>query len=472
MSMGKRKRKQSELFVPHTALKPGAGHPFYQALERLLRERKFDEFVEGLCQPFYAEKQGRPSLAPGVYFRCLLVGFFEGIDSERGIAWRVSDSMSLRSFLGMTLQEHPPDHSTLSRTRRLLPVETHQEVFTWVLARLAENGLLRGKTLGVDATTLEANAAMRSIVRRASGQSYEDYLTELAKAAGIETPTRAQLAKLDKSRKKKGSNDEWVNPNDPDAEITKMKDGRTHLAHKQENAVDLDTGAVVSTTLAGGAKGDTETLSATVSEAQDNLQDARDKADAKGKVAKRVSELVADKGYHSNAVLSVLRDDGIRTYISEPDRGRRNWHGRDAERKAVYANRRRISGERGKRLLRSRGELLERPFAHLLETGGMRRTHLRGHENILKRMLVHVAGFNLSLLMRKLFGVGKPRQMQGKEVLWETLVDLMLFLIVVVRLSAEQIRARLQAHVVVDDGFEGSDACDRLYVRPASTTGC
>lgn len=424
MSMGKRKAKQSELFVAHTALKPGPGHPFYRALEGILRGHRFDEFVEGLCQRFYAQRQGRPSVSPGVYFRCLLVGFFEGLDSERGIAWRTADSMSLRDFLGLTLRESPPDHSTLSRTRRLMDLETHQAVFVWVLARLAEDGLVRGKTLGVDATTLEANAAMRSIVRRATGESYQQYLVELAKAAGIETPTRAQLAQLDRKRKKKGSNDDWYNPNDPDAEITKMKDGRTHLAHKQENAVDLDTGAIVGVTVSGGARGDTETLGATLGDASDNLAAAGEQAadGGKNKLVEQYTEFVADKGYHSNAVLSVLVDDGIRTYVSEPERGRRKWKNKEAERDAVYANRRRIRGKRGKALLRARGERLERPFAHLLETGGMRRTHLRGHDNNLKRMVVHVAGFNLSLMMLRRFGVGKPRSLQGNTGLLTALL--------------------------------------------------
>lgn len=435
MSMGKREDKQSELFVPHTVLKQSAGHPFYRALEGILTEHGFDTFVQVLCEPHYAPKMGRPSLAPGVYFRCLLIGFFEGIDSERGIAWRVADSMSLRLFLGLLLSESTPDHSTLSRTRRLLPIEAHQAVFTWVLARLAEDGLVRGKTLGVDATTLEANAAMRSIVRRATGETYQQYLVELAKAAGIETPTREQLARLDRKRKNKASNDDWFNPNDPDAEITKMKDGRTHLAHKHEIAVDLDTGAVVGTTLTGGAAGDTDSISATVADAVDNLEQASQGADDESgvDVAEHFSELVADKGYHSNAVISVLHDDEIRTYIAEPDRGRRTWNGEDNVRDAIYANRRRIKGNRGKQLLRSRGELIERPFAHLHETGGMRRTHLRHHDNIQKRLLVHTAAFNLSLMMRKHFGVGKPRRLQGRAGLKGVLLDLLTLSIILWR---------------------------------------
>lgn len=438
MAMGTKTDKQAELFVPHTALKASEGHPFYCALEEILSGHGFDNFVQGLCRPHYAPKMGRPSLAPGVYFRCLLVGFFEGIDSERGIAWRVADSMSLRHFLGLLLSERTPDHSTLSRTRRLLPIEVHQEVFTWVLARVAEDGLVRGKTLGVDATTLEANAAMRSIVRRANGETYQQYLVELAKAAGIETPTREQLARMDRKRKKKTSNDDWFNPNDPGAQITKMKDGRTHLAHKHEIAVDLETGAIVGTTLTGGAAGDTDTIAETLGDAADNLEqiNAGSADDPNAVVAEHFTEVVADKGYHSNAVLSVLHDDGIRTYIAEPDRGRRKWRGARDARDAVYGNRRRIRGNRGKQLLRSRGELIERPFAHLHDTGGMRRTHLRHHENILKRLLIHTAAFNLSLIMRQRLGIGKPRRLQGVSGRQRALLGFWLSLILLWRTAS------------------------------------
>jgi transposase len=414
MAMGTNEGDQDDLFITHLDVRT-AGHPFYEALDGVLRKRGFDRFVEGLCEKFYAER-GRPSVAPGVYFRCLLVGYFEGIDSERGIAWRVADSMSLRRFLRLTLGKKAPDHSTLSRTRRLIDVETHRQVFVWVLQVLAEENLLKGQRLGVDATTLEANAALRSIVRRDDGRSYQEFMTDLAEASGIETPTRQDLARVDRKRRKKVSNKEWVNPHDPDAQIMKMKDGRTHLAHKQEHAVDLETGAVVAVTVTGGAEGDTQTIEDTLVDAEENLRDAREGSDAETseRVAEYVGEVVADKGYHSNAVLVALADAEIRSYISEPDRGRRRWEEQHDARDAVYRNRRRIRAERGKELLRQRGELLERPFAHALDTGGMRRTHLRGHVNILKRVLVHVAGLNLGLLMRRLFGVGKPRCLQGR----------------------------------------------------------
>jgi transposase len=334
--------------------------------------------------------------------------------------------LSLRDFLGIPASKLTPDHSTISRTRRLIDVETHQAVFTWVLGFLDGAGLIKGKTLGVDATTLEANAAMRSIVRRDDGRSYQTFLEDLAKASGIETPTREDLARLDRKRKKKGSNDDWFNPNDPDAKITKMKDSRTHLAHKEEHAVDLDTGAVVAVTITGATDGDTSTIEGTLDAAVKNLDDARKIAGDESKRTHEPQEAVADKGYHAKMVILSLQQEGWRTYFAEPQRGRQRWEGQQAERVAVYANRRRKNGNRGRRLMRLRGELIERPFAHAFETGGMRRTHLRWHANIAKRLLVHCAGLNLALLMRVRFGVGKPRCLQGRAAaLWAVILVLL-----------------------------------------------
>ena len=403
--------RQDGLWIPHDAVASSPGHPFYERLERVLHEEGFDAFVESKCSRFYAKGQGRPSIPPGVYFRMLLIGYFERIDSERGICWRCADSLSLRHFLGLALDESTPDHSSLSRIRTRLPLEVHDAVFGWVLGVLAQKGLIDGKTLGVDATTLEANAALRSIVRRDTGESYASFLKDLALESGIETPTHADIAKLDKKRPKKGSNKDWMNPHDPDAEITKMKGGGTHLAHKAEHAVDMSgEGAVLSVTLHGGAKGDTKSLPDTLEEAQSNLEELADDEDSGEHLHEDAGrELVGDKGYHGNDTLVALLGEDYRTYIAEPDRGRRKWKDKENEQAATYENRRRIRGKRGKQLLRRRGELLERPFAHYLEAGGMRRTHLRKHGNILKRLLVHVAGFNLGLLMRKLIGKGTPK---------------------------------------------------------------
>jgi transposase len=409
MAMGKRKRRahQSTIWIATNDLPRTAAHPFYERINQILDKAGFDAEVEKLCAPFYAERMGRPSLAPGRYFRLLIVGYFEGLDSERAIAWRAADSFALRQFLDLELVEAPPDHSTISRTRRLIDVERHREVFTWILKQLAEAGLVKGQTIGMDATTLEANAALRSIVRRDTGESYQEFLTQLAEASGIETPTREDLARLDRKRKHKGSNDDWIHPHDPDAKITKMKDGRTHLAHKAEHAVDLETGAVVAVTVQGADQGDTTTSKKTLIEAAEQIEAVV--PDSEGP-----KEVVADKGYHSNQALVDLEAVGVRSYISEPDRGRRQWKDNPEAQNAVYRNRRRICGERGKRLLRQRGELLERPFAHLYETGAMRRVYLRGHQNILKRILLHAAALNLGLLIRTLFGVGTPRGRQGR----------------------------------------------------------
>jgi len=395
------------MWVATQDLPRSPSHPFYARLNQILDQAGFDRHVEGLCAPFYAARMGRPSLAPGRYFRLLIVGYFEGLDSERGIAWRAADSLSLRHFLGLELNEGPPDHSTISRTRRLIDVETHRAVFTWILGRLAEAGLVKGQTVGIDATTLEANAALRSLVRRDAGESYEAFLTGLAVASGIATPTRADLARLDRKRPKKASNKDWTHPHDPDARVTKMKDGTTHLAHKAEHVVDLETGAVVAVTVQPADEGDTKTIEETLTAAAENVEKVNPESDG-------IQELVADKGYHSNQTLVDLTELDIRTYVSEPDRGRRDWTGNDAARDAVYGNRRRIRGARGRRLLRRRGERLERPFAHAYETGRLRRVHLRGRSNILKRVLVHTAALNLGLLMRVLVGVGTPRSLQGR----------------------------------------------------------
>jgi transposase len=421
MAMGRKSRgeQQERFWISCHELPRTMAHPFYEQVNRHLDKHGFDRFAESVCAQFYASEMGRPSLAPGVYFRLLLIGYFEGIDSERGIAWRAADSLALRHFLGMSLEQTPADHSTISRTRRLIAVETHQEVFGWVLARLAEAGLLKGKTMGVDATTLEANAALRSIVRRDNGQGYHEFLVQLAKESGIATPTREQLARLDRKRAKKGSNQDWVNPHDPDARITKMKDGRTHLAHKAEHAVDLETGAVVAVVVAAADEGDTTTIPKTVSEAGINIAEAgRATADQENASVMPTGPLnvVGDKGYHSNESLKTMDKYEVRSYISEPDRGRRRWKQDAQAQQAVYGNRRRIKSEHGKSLLRRRGELVERSFAHAYETGGMRRLHLRDRDNILKRLLIHLCGFNLSLLMRKYHGKGTPRGWQGYAV--------------------------------------------------------
>ena len=408
MALGKRRQKQTSFWVETSQLQVRGRHPFYSRLNEILDRAKFDTYAERICRKYYATTMGRPSIAPGVYFRCFLMGYFEGIDSERGIAYRLSDSLSLREFLGMSLEEQTPDHSTLSKTRRMMNLGTHQAVFRWVLKRLAAEGLLSGKNLGVDATTLEANAALKSIVRRDGGARYDEHVTELMKSEGIEEPTPAERQRFDRKRKKSLSNRDWVNPHDREARITKMKDGRTHLAYKAEHAVDLETGA---------DRGDTASMPTTLSEAGCTVTEMAGQAapaDAVGPV-ETVSEVgvervVADKGYHSKQVLQDLAEVGVRTVIAEPERKRQKWAGQSAAQAAVYANRRRMDTHTAKALMRRRGELIERSFAHLYDTGGMRRVHLRGKNNIAKRALIHAAAFNLSLILRQMLRVGTARQ--------------------------------------------------------------
>ena len=418
--MGTRKsRERQEPLWYGNELPAAPGHPFYTRLNETLDKAGFDRHCEESCAGFYHAKLGRPSLAPGLYFRIMMIGFFEGLDSERGIAWRLADSLTLRQFLSIGLDENTPDHVTISRTRRLIDAETHQRIFSWVLERLAESGLIKGKTIGVDSTTLEANAAMKSIVRRDTGESYNEYLERLAEAEGVNAKDAAALRRMDRKRKKKTSNEDWESPSDGDAEITKLKDGRTALAYKAENAVDMETGAIVAVTTHGGAAADTATVEATVIEAGAAVAELVTVEPPEGKYQVHpcgVEEVVADKGYHSNEVAVGLSELGVRTYIAEPERGRRNWEGKQAEKEAVYGNRRRIRGERGKRMQRQRGEKIERNFAHQFDTGGMDRLYVRGIENVHKKLLVQAAACNLALLMRSIYGAGKPRAAHDQSV--------------------------------------------------------
>jgi transposase len=420
MAMGTRKRRErQEPLWYRTELPAAPGHPFYTRLNEAFDKAGFDSHCEESCAGFYHAKLGRPSLAPGLYFRIMMIGFFEGLDSERGIAWRLSDSLTLRQFLSIGLDENTPDHVTISRTRRLIDGETHQRIFNWVLERLAQSGLIQGKTIGVDSTTLEANAAMKSIVRRDTGESYNEYLERLAEAEGVNAKDAAALRRMDRKRKKKTSNEDWESPSDGDAEITKLKDGRTALAYKAENAVDMETGAIVAVTTYGGAAADTATVEATVIEAGAAVAELVTAEPPIGKYQVHpggVEEVVADKGYHSNEVAVGLSEMGVRTYIAEPDRGRRNWEGKQAEKEAVYGNRRRIRGERGKRMQRQRGEKIERNFAHQFDTGGMDRLYVRGIDNVHKKLLVQAAACNLALLMRSIYGAGKPRAAHDQSV--------------------------------------------------------
>lgn len=414
MSVGRQEERQRDLLLSWDELPRSQGHPFYDKLQAVLRDAGFDYYVEGLCQTHYSSKsRGRKSLPPGRYFRMHLVGYFEGLDSERGIEWRCADSLSLREFLLLESRERVPDHSWLSRTRSRLPLEVHDEVFTWVLQRLAEHGLIKGDRVGVDASTMEANAALRNIVRRDTGEDYREMLKRLAAESGIETPTAEDLIRFDRNRKgKKLSNEDWQSGTDPDAKIAKLKDGRTHLAYKPEHAVDLDTGAIIAAPIHEADQGDIKTLPTTLEAAEKNLT-----AIGQDPHPDDPSELIANKGYHNRDTLKELHDSLWKTRISEPKpKGILRWKGDDDAKRAVYANRQRLLSGTAKAAFKLRAEIVERSFALALDRGGMRRAHLRGRDNIQKRYLIHIAGHNLGLIMRLLTGSGTPKRWAGRNI--------------------------------------------------------
>jgi transposase len=407
MALGKRKPKQDELFIATAKLVTGPGHPFYTKLNEVLAGARFDEFVEKLCAPYYKEG-GRPGIPPGVYFRMLFIGYFEGLDSQRGIAWRCADSLALRTFLGLALTEDTPVHASMTIIRKRLPESVFGRVFMFVLGLLEGKGLLRGKTVAIDATTLEANAAMKTIVRKDSGEDWKEYLRRLAQAEGIENPTDEDLRRLDRRREdKKVSNQQWESPTDPDSRIAKMKDGRTHLAYKAEHAVDLASEAIVATTVTYADQSDPQSAPLTLAVAEINLALAGRQSG--------IEETVMDKGYHDNGLLAGLAQLGIRTYHPERRQKSRCWTDKPAEYEAAFrANRRRVRGNKGKRLNRWRSERCERTFAHVCETGGGRRAWVRGQTNVSKMHTLKCAAYNLGLLLRKVWGYCKPRNAQAR----------------------------------------------------------
>jgi hypothetical protein len=436
MALGRRnEERQSEFWVATQQLPVAPGHVFYEKLNGLLAAEGFDEWVEALCEPYYA-KCGRNSIPPGVYFRMLMVGYFEGIGTQRGIAWRCADSLSIRKFLGIPVAQDSPDHSSLSIIRDRLPGEVHKAAFVFVLELARKKNLLDGRIVGVDSTMLEANAAMKSIVRRDTGEDWQQYLGGLMREAGTigpdETPTVEQMKRFDKSRKnKKVSNDDWESPADPDSRIARMKDGTTHLAYKAEHVVDLKTEMIISAEIYHANEGDTQTIEDTVRLGQVNLQDAGSDV--------QIRDVVGDSGYHSAEILETFANETpFRTYIVEPKlpAGKsRTWIDKPAEqRDAVYANRRRWRGARSRRLQRQRSEKVERTFAHVCETGGARRTWLWGIEKVQKRYLIAAMTHNLGRLMRELFGMGTPRGLQkGAELLDALLRALYLALLAIGR---------------------------------------
>ena len=473
MALGRRQPREQSFWVTTQTLPRSPGHPFYEKLNRLLSEAEFDLFVEKLCADSYSDR-GRPSIPPGVYFRMLFVGYFEGIASQRGIAWRCSDSLALREFLGLGLEHSSPDHSSLTVIRKRLSAEIHEQVFLFVLELARGKGLVKGKTVAVDATTLEANAAMKAIVRRDNGDDWKAYLTKLAKEEeGLESPTDEELRRFDKRRRKKGkkkvSNKDWESPTDPSSRIARMKDGRTHLAYKAEHVIDLDTELVLAAEILHADVADSASITGSLAQAQANL--ANSGSDAK------IREVVADKGYHKAETLAEIQAGGVRTYVPEPKlRGTRRWAGKPEEWKdAVLANRRRVRGDRSKKLQRKRSERVERSFAHTCETGGARRTWIRGLKGVRKRAQIHAAARNLGLILRKLYGVGTPRSLQGGMEGAPGFCALLLTVGLVLRIALSSLRS--------EDSSSVTRSCDssllllrvqgtRLVSRRPFSTGC
>ena len=398
---------QPELFIPSVRLVQPATSPFYSKLEQTLASFGFADQVRQLCAAAYSDSgRGRPGVDPVVYFKMLMIGFFENIGSERGIAERCSDSIAIRFFLGYDLTQTTPDHSTLSVIRDRLGEDTYQAVFLLILSALQEHGLLKGKNVGIDTSVIEANAALKSLVHRDTAEAYWEYVRRLASEHGVDPKDSEAVRQFDRKRPKKMSNDEWENPHDPDAKIGPTKAGTIDMIYKPEHVVDLDTGAILQAEVRLGDEADPQELALHVLQAQGNINQAQDlPADSL-----TIQSATADKGYYAVTEMSLLQQEGIRTVISDPIKNRKLEKLSPEEAKAVRQARRSVRSKSGKKLLKQRGMHLERSFAHLLDAGGARRTTLRGLENLNKRFKLAAAIYNLSQLMRALWGVGTPKQ--------------------------------------------------------------
>ena len=464
MAMGKRTPRQQTMWVNHSQLPKGKGHPFYTRLNELLAKDGFDAWAENLCAPFFANS-GRPSIPPGVYFRMLFIGYLEGFASDRAIAWNCQDRLSLRAFLGIALHEPTPDHSSLTIWRQRLSLDVYRAAFQRILAIVHRQGLISAYAAGVDSTTTWANASLKRLARKDSGASYLDYVKELMREAGEEPADITAVVRFDRKRKgKKLSNLHWQSTTDPDARITKMKDGATHLAYKSEHAIDLSSGALLAAEIHAGGSGDATTMEATLAAASDNLASL-------GDGAPEILCAVADKGYHKAELIKRLnRDQGITTYIPEKNTSqRRRWHGEMAACREFHANRRRARGNEGKRLSRLRSWLVERSFAFIKCSGNLARMTLRGADNVAKRYLMHAAGYNLGLVMRSLYRYGTPREMADLHI--------RRFLLALAHIFAETDGFRVLSGMAGErrrfDRF-GLKSCTKTRLGPIRTfsTGC
>lgn len=406
----KNKAAQGEFWVPAHQLPQTPKATFYVRLDETLESFGFAEKVRAICAPAYKQNNaGRPGIDPVVYLKMIMIGFFEDLPSERAIAARCADSIAIRSFLNYSLEEKTPDHSTFTVIRQRLGLEIYQQIFTLTLEALREHGLLRGKNLGIDSSVIEANASLRALVHRNTEEQYWDYVKRLAAENGIDPNDTTAVRRFDRHRPGKGSNQEWQNPHDPDAKIGRTKDGATDMIYKPEAVVDLDTGAIVQAEVHPGDQADHKEMATRVLEAQQTIN----QASGESLDTLSVATVTSDKGYYALSELAVLQGEGIRTIVSDPIDHRRVDKLEAPEQQVVRAAQRSVTSKFGKELLRRRGMHIERGFAHILDAGGMRRTTLRGWENLNKRFKLAAAFYNLSQLMRKLFGFGTPKQLEA-----------------------------------------------------------
>ncbi|MBK9249133.1 MAG: transposase [Ignavibacteria bacterium] len=381
---------------------------FYTKLNEVLDSIDLGNKIRTLCEPYYSEKSNcRPPIDPEIYFKMLMVGFFENITSERGIASRCADSLSIRAFLGYSLIESTPNHSTLSIIRHRLPATIFDGLFTIILKGLISKGLVKGKNIAWDSSIIEANASLRSLQNRMTEESYAEYIQKLAKESGINPDDKAAVARFDRTRKdRKTSNKDWHNPHDPDAKVGQTKDGATDMVYKPEHAVDLDTGAIVDADILLGDRADSHLFSERIVSAQIRLNDASDDPIT----AEQIESATTDKGYFKAGEVVIIESFEITPVMPDREINRTISKLSDEEASAVEVARVAVKSKEGKALLKRRGMYVERSFAHVLDCGGQRKTTLRGVEDIRKRYLVATACFNLSLLMRTLFGLGTPKQ--------------------------------------------------------------
>lgn len=410
MFSAKKKASQPELWINAGEVVMPAKCSFYSKLEETLESFGFADKVRELCASAYDQSgNGRPGIDPAVYLKMMMVGFFEDLPSERAIAARCADSIALRQFLHYELTETTPDHSSLSIIRQRLAGPIYEQVFTLVLSALQEHGLLRGKNLGIDSSVMEANASLRGLVNRNTGEAYWDYVKRLAAESGIDPQDGAAVRKFDRKRPKKMSNDEWENPDEPEAKIGPKKDGATDMIYRPEVVADLDSGAIVGAAVLPGHQSDQQEVCTHILEAQVTINAARGRQSE----VLTVETATADKGYFEVTQVVALQQEQIKTVICDPTSNRRMDKLDEAGRAAVKAAHRSTQSKYGKDLLSRRGMHLERAFAHILDCGGMRRATLRGRQNLNKRFKLAAAFYNLSQLRRKLFGMGTPRQCEA-----------------------------------------------------------